>query len=49
MLVSALIFLTRYNAEHEDYLNKIVTDYETWVAYVTPESKHQSIDQENQV
>lgn len=42
-LGSALAFLERYAAEG-DFLNQIVTGDETWVAYVTSESKHQSTE-----
>lgn len=43
-LGSALTFLERYHNEGEDFLNQIVTGDETWVAYVTPESKQQSME-----
>lgn len=39
---SALTFLTRYDAEGEDFLKSIVTGDETWVQYDTPETKRQS-------
>ncbi|GFW49368.1 histone-lysine N-methyltransferase SETMAR [Trichonephila clavipes] len=43
-LGSALSFLERYSNEGEDFLSHIVTGDETWVAYVTPESKQQSME-----
>ncbi|GFQ98652.1 HTH_48 domain-containing protein [Trichonephila clavata] len=43
-LGSALTFLERYHNEGEDFLDQIVTGDETWVAYVTPESKQQSME-----
>ncbi|GFQ79338.1 HTH_48 domain-containing protein [Trichonephila clavata] len=43
-LGSALTFLERYYNEGEDFLDQIVTGDETWVAYVTPESKQQSME-----
>ena len=43
-LGSALTFLERYRAEGDDFLSQIVTGDETWVAYVTPESKQQSME-----
>lgn len=43
-LGSALSFLSRYDEEGDDFLNQIVTGDETWVAYVTPESKQQSME-----
>ncbi|GFR18102.1 HTH_48 domain-containing protein [Trichonephila clavata] len=43
-LGSALTFLERYHNEGEDFLDHIVTGDETWVAYVTPESKQQSME-----
>ncbi|GFQ82638.1 HTH_48 domain-containing protein [Trichonephila clavata] len=43
-LGSALTFLERYLNEGEDVLDQIVTGDETWVAYVTPESKQQSME-----
>ncbi|GFU72172.1 uncharacterized protein TNCV_1025951 [Trichonephila clavipes] len=42
-LSSALSFLERYSNEGHDFLSHIVTGDETWVAYVTPESKQQSM------
>ena len=42
-LGSALTFLERCRAEG-DLTNQIITGNETWVAYVTPESKQQSIE-----
>lgn len=41
---SALDFLTRYDKDGDDFLSKIVTGDETWVAYETPESKRQSME-----
>ena len=43
-LTSALTFLERYHNEGEDFLDQIVTGDETWVAYVIPESKQQSME-----
>ncbi|GFV12114.1 HTH_48 domain-containing protein [Trichonephila clavipes] len=43
-LGSALSFLERYSKEGDDFLSHIVTGDETWVAYVTPESKQQSME-----
>lgn len=43
-LASALSFLERYSRESDDFLSQIVTGDETWVAYVTPESKQQSME-----
>lgn len=40
---SALNFLSRYDAEGEDFLKRIVTGDETWVAYVNAETKQQSM------
>ena len=34
-LGSALTFLERYHNDRDDFLSQIVTDDETWVAYVT--------------
>ena len=42
-LGSALTFLERYEEKGDDLLSQIVTGDETWVSYVTPESKKQSI------
>ena len=41
---SVLNFLTHYNKDGDDFLSKIVTGDETWVAYETPESKRQSME-----
>ena len=41
---SALHFLTRYNDGGDDFLSRIVTGDETWVAYDTPETKRQSME-----
>lgn len=43
-LGSALTFLERYHNDGDDFLSQIVTGDETWVAYVTPESKQQSME-----
>lgn len=43
-LASALSFLERYSNEGDDFLSHIVTGDETWVAYVAPESKQQSME-----
>lgn len=43
-LSSALTFLERYHNDGDDFLSQIVTGDETWVAYVTPESKQQSME-----
>ncbi|GFU89680.1 histone-lysine N-methyltransferase SETMAR [Trichonephila clavipes] len=43
-LGSALSFLERCSNEGDDFLSHIVTGDETWVAYVTPESKQQSME-----
>ena len=43
-LGSALTFLVLYEAEGDTYLSQIVTGDETWVAYVTPETKQQSME-----
>jgi len=39
----ALTFLMRYHKERDGMLNHIVTGDETWVSYITPESKQQSL------
>ncbi|XP_071043084.1 histone-lysine N-methyltransferase SETMAR-like [Parasteatoda tepidariorum] len=44
-LGSALTFLERYH--DGDFLSQIVMGHETWVAYVTPESKQQSMKWRN--
>ncbi|GBN41818.1 hypothetical protein AVEN_130061-1 [Araneus ventricosus] len=36
---AALEFLSRYHTDGEDFLNRIVTGDETWVAYVNAETK----------
>ncbi|GFU26941.1 mariner Mos1 transposase [Trichonephila clavipes] len=46
-LGSALSFLERYSNEGNDFLSLVVTGDETWVAYVTPESKQQSLEWRN--
>lgn len=43
-LGSALTFLDCYDAEGDDYLSQIVTGDETWMAYITPETKQQSME-----
>lgn len=43
-LGSALTFLERYDVKGDEILSQIVTGDETWVAYVTPESKQQSME-----
>lgn len=43
-LGSALTFLERYHAEGDDFLNQVLTGDETCVAYVTPETKQQSME-----
>ncbi|GBM16379.1 hypothetical protein AVEN_129704-1 [Araneus ventricosus] len=40
----SLNFLTRYNEEGDVMVSRIVTGDETWVSYVTPESKQQSME-----
>lgn len=42
-MASALDFLTRYDEEGEPLLNRIVTGDETWIKYVNPETKEQSM------
>ncbi|KAG8195681.1 hypothetical protein JTE90_003825 [Oedothorax gibbosus] len=37
-------FLERYHNVGDDFLSQVVTGDETWVAYVTPESKQQSME-----
>jgi len=39
----ALIFLMRYHKEGDGMLSHTVTTDETWVSYITPESKQQSL------
>jgi hypothetical protein len=41
---SALTFLTWYSKQDDEFLSHIVTGDETWVSYVTPESKQQSME-----
>lgn len=43
-LASALTLFKRYSDEGNDYLSNVGTGDETWVAYVIPESKQQSIE-----
>lgn len=38
-LSSSFTFLLGYDEEGENFLSRIVTGDETWVAYITPESK----------
>ncbi|GBM90647.1 Histone-lysine N-methyltransferase SETMAR [Araneus ventricosus] len=40
---AALEFLSRYHTDGEDFLNRIVTDDETWVAHANAETKQQSM------
>ncbi|GBO24674.1 Histone-lysine N-methyltransferase SETMAR, partial [Araneus ventricosus] len=42
-MVAALKFLSRYHTGGEDFLNRIVTGDETWVAYVNADTKQQSM------
>uniref|UniRef100_A0A1B6KW20 Uncharacterized protein n=1 Tax=Graphocephala atropunctata TaxID=36148 RepID=A0A1B6KW20_9HEMI len=44
MLASSLTYLKRYNREGDELLSRTVTGDKTWVAYVTPESKQQSVE-----
>ncbi|KAG8190149.1 hypothetical protein JTE90_026716 [Oedothorax gibbosus] len=39
-----MTFLERYHNVGDDFLSQVVTGDETWVAYVTPESKQQSME-----
>jgi len=41
---SALQFFSRYSEGVDDFLSRIVTGHETWVSYVTPESKRQTME-----
>jgi len=43
----ALTFLMRYHKEEDCMLSHIVTGDETWVSYITPESKQQSLHWEH--
>lgn len=43
-LGSALSFRLRYEEDGDDFLSQLVTGDETWMAYVTPESKQQSME-----
>ncbi|GFU25964.1 uncharacterized protein TNCV_5104611 [Trichonephila clavipes] len=36
-------FFNRYEEERDDMLSRIVTGDETWIPYITPESKQQSM------
>ena len=38
---SALTFLQRYHGDCDEFLDRIVTGDETWVAHITPETKQQ--------
>ncbi|GFU24439.1 histone-lysine N-methyltransferase SETMAR [Trichonephila clavipes] len=40
---AALEFLSRYHTDGEDFLNRMVTGDETWVAHVNVETKQQSM------
>jgi hypothetical protein len=40
---AALNFLVRYHNEGDEFLNHIVTGDETWISYVTPGNKQQSV------
>ncbi|GFS76299.1 mariner Mos1 transposase [Trichonephila clavipes] len=42
-MTCALDFLDRYHKEGDQFLERIVTGYETWVSHITPESKRQSM------
>ena len=43
----ALTFLMCYHKEGDDMLSHIVTEDETWVSHITPESKQQSLHWKN--
>jgi histone-lysine N-methyltransferase SETMAR len=43
-MLSCRAFLTRYHAEGEEFLARIVMVDETWVHYYEPESKRQSME-----
>lgn len=40
---SCLEMLTRYHNEGEEFLDRLITCDETWVSYITPESKNDSM------
>ena len=40
---SELIFLQRYHDDSDEFLDRIITGDETWVAHFTPETKQQSV------
>ena len=40
---STLTFLQRYHDDGDKFLNRIITDDETWVAHITPETAQQSM------
>ncbi|GFX41139.1 histone-lysine N-methyltransferase SETMAR [Trichonephila clavipes] len=42
-MCAALEFLSRYHTDGEDFLNRMVTGDETWVAHVKVETKEQSM------
>ncbi|PNF15435.1 hypothetical protein B7P43_G18184 [Cryptotermes secundus] len=39
---SALTFLQGYNDDGDEFLDRIITGDETWIAHTTPETKQQS-------
>ncbi|KAG8173908.1 hypothetical protein JTE90_020212 [Oedothorax gibbosus] len=39
-----MTFLERYHNVGDDFLSQVVTGDETWLVYVTPESKQQSME-----
>jgi hypothetical protein len=43
-VASALSFLEQYSRNNVDFLSHIIIGDKTWVAYVTPESKQQSME-----
>ncbi|GFU87794.1 histone-lysine N-methyltransferase SETMAR [Trichonephila clavipes] len=43
-MACALDFLDRHHKEGDQFLERIVTGDETWVAHITPESKRQSME-----
>ncbi|GFV40365.1 histone-lysine N-methyltransferase SETMAR [Trichonephila clavipes] len=43
-MACALDFLDRYHKEGDQFLERIVTEDETWVSHITPESKRQSME-----
>ncbi|XP_021912893.1 histone-lysine N-methyltransferase SETMAR-like [Zootermopsis nevadensis] len=40
---SALTFLQRYHDGGDEFLDRIITGDETWIAHITPETKQQSM------